>query len=93
MEKKIGYLSKNKSKGITYIYLRKSEREKDLVKKKNLYSFGRMPQALEDMYTWREQPEKFPEKLKELGYNLEDLQEWILTLETKITSKGNPFNV
>lgn len=95
---KIGYLSKVKSKGKTYIYIRVSERYKDdsgksIVRKRNIFSFGCMPKALDNMYYWRDNPEMFPDELKEMGYNLNDLYEWILTIETQITSTGKEFNL
>lgn len=91
---KIGFLSKNKANGKTYIYLRTSQRSQDDYKKvikKNIFSFGSMPGALEKMYHWRENIEKFPADLLGKGYNLDDLDEWILTLETKITKNGKRF--
>lgn len=96
-KKKIGFLTKNKARGHTYIYLRKSkqvrENGKEYIKKTNLFSFGKMPQALNLMYEWEQNPELFPQELKEQGYDLADLREWILTLETKVTSTGKKFEI
>lgn len=92
-QKPVGYLTRNKSRGHTYIYLQKSKREGKKIKRENIFSFGKMPEALETMYEFREKPEIFPEKLKELGFNLDDLDEWILTIETKRTSTGRAFEV
>ena len=89
--KKVGYLSRKKSNGNTYIYLRRSYRERSKVKHEYIYSFGSMPKALEKMYWYRENPEKFPKELEERGYNLKDLYEWIMTMETKVTSTGREF--
>ena len=95
MAKKIGFLAKDKGKGNTYIYLRKSERVnkngKSQVVKTNLFSFGRVDKALGNMYEWRDDFDKFPAELKELGYDFEDLMEWILTLETNVTKTGKSF--
>jgi hypothetical protein len=52
-----------------------------------------MPQALEKMYWMRDNPEKFPEELTNWGFNLNDLDDWILTLETQITSTGREFKL
>ncbi|MDM5205355.1 hypothetical protein [Cytobacillus kochii] len=91
--KKLGYLSKKISKGHTYIYLRKSYRVDKEIKHKYLYSFGSMPDALEKMYEMRDNPQGFPKELIELGFDLIDLYDWILTIETKVTSTGRSFNV
>ncbi|GAF66422.1 hypothetical protein BTS2_3323 [Bacillus sp. TS-2] len=90
---KVGYLSKKISKGKTYIYLRKSYREGKEVKNEYLYSFGPMPHALEKMYSIRGNPDTFPKELTNQDYDLLDLNEWILTLETKLTSTGRSFEV
>ncbi|MEK5105031.1 hypothetical protein MKX83_24120 [Cytobacillus sp. FSL M8-0252] len=91
--KKQGYLSKKISKGHTYIYLRKSYRVNKKIKHKYLYSFGSMPDALEKMYKMRENPDNFPRELIEMGFDLIDLYNWILTIETKVTSTGRSFNI
>lgn len=88
-----GYLTRRKARGHTYIYLKKSKREGKKIKELNLYSFGKMPEAIERMYEIREKPEIFPDELKNLGFNLDHLDEWILTIETKTTSSGRPFDV
>lgn len=92
-KRKVGYLTRKKAKDHTYIYLRKTFQEGGRVKNKNIYSFGRMPRALEEMYKLREEPENFPDELIKAGYNLDDLDEWIMTIETQITSSGRPFNL
>lgn len=89
--KKSGYLSRKKSNGETYIYLRRSYRENGKGKHENIYSFGTMPKALEKMYFFRDNPEQFPTELKERQFDLLDLYDWIMTLETKVTSKGKSF--
>ena len=89
--KKSGYLSKKKSNGNTYIYLRRSYREDNKVKHEYIYSFGSMPNALEKMFWLRDNPEQFPKELKERGYNLMDLDNWIMTIETRVTSTGRVF--
>lgn len=89
--KKVGYLSQKKSNGKVYIYLRKSYREENKVKHEYIYSFGAMPNALEKMYTLRENPEDFPQDLRGRNYNLDDLDDWIMTIETRKTSRGRDF--
>lgn len=91
--KKQGYLSQKKSKGKTYIYLRRTHRIEKKITHEYLYSFGSMPRALERMYWLRDNPESFPKELREKGYDLMDLYEWIMTIETKITSTGRNFNI
>lgn len=61
--------------------------------KQTIYSFGNYEKALEKMYGWRNNPELFPQELKELGYDLSDLHDWILTLETKKTKTGRDFSI
>ncbi|WP_281203325.1 hypothetical protein [Cytobacillus kochii] len=91
MKKKTGYLTKKVSKGRTYIYLRKSYRVDKKIKHKYLYSFGVMPEALEKMYKIRDNPQTFPKDLIDKGFELRDLYDWILTIETKVTSTGRRF--
>jgi hypothetical protein len=52
-----------------------------------------MPGALENMYQLRENPESFPKELMAAGYNLDDLDEWILTIETQVTSSDRTFKL
>lgn len=52
-----------------------------------------MPKALERMYWLRDNPNNFPDVLKMQGFELEDLYEWILTLETGVTSTGRKFKL
>lgn len=86
-----GYLSKKKSNGNTYIYLRRSYRENNKVKHEYIFSFGTTSNALEKMYWYRDHPEQFPKQLKDRGYGLGDLYDWIMTMETKVTSTGKKF--
>jgi hypothetical protein len=88
---KSGYLSKKLSNGRNYLYIRQSYRLDGKVKHKYLYSFGAMPSALDKMYDILNNPETFPDKLKENGFNLNDLQEWVFTVETRTTSTGRKF--
>lgn len=91
MQNKPGYLTKKKSHGKLYIYVRKTYREGKNIKHEYIYSFGAMPDALEKMYWYRDNPEQFPLELIAKGYDLVDLYDWIMTMETNVTSKGREF--
>ncbi|MFP3802192.1 hypothetical protein, partial [Paraburkholderia sp. SIMBA_027] len=75
-----------------YLYLRRSVREPNgNIKKVHIFSFGDIKKAEKKMIDWYMNPEKFPEKLNDNGFDLEDLKEWILTLQTKKISTGKDF--
>ncbi|PJN91479.1 hypothetical protein [Bacillus sp. mrc49] len=93
MTRNPGYLSKKKANGSIYIYVRRSYRVGKRTSHKNIYGFGPLPAALEKMYQIRENPNTFPETLSLEGFNLSDLHEWILTIETNITSTGRDFSI
>lgn len=88
-----GYLIRKKSKGSTYIYLRKSKREDGKVNHNYIYSFGKMPAALDHLYSIINDKNPFPSKLKNEGYDIENILEWIMTLETNKTKNGRDFNL
>jgi hypothetical protein len=49
-----------------------------------------MEKALESMYEMRDDFEnKFPVELKEKGYDWEDVNDWILSIETGFSKHGN----
>ncbi len=73
--------------------LKKTFRQGEKVSSQSLYSFGPMPGALEKLYWLREHPEEFPEELKEKGFVLADLYDWIWTIETRQKKNGRPFDV
>ncbi|WP_193553840.1 hypothetical protein [Carnobacterium divergens] len=85
-----GYLKFSKSKNKIYVYLfgRLTGEEK----KKNLFAFGRLENALENMYQIRES-DRLPAELSELGFNFDDLDEWILALETRTTRNNKKINL
>ena len=87
-----GYLARKCYSNKVYIYLRKSFRENGKTKNKTLYSFGVTEKALDQLKGIRSNPDLFPLELKRLNFNLDDVDEWILTLETKVTSTGREFN-
>ncbi len=86
-----GYLIRKKRKGNTYIYLRKSKRENGIVKHEYVYSFGKMPSALDHLYEIINDQSPFPHELKEEGYEIDNILEWIMTLETQKTKSGRDF--
>ncbi|MDE5055342.1 hypothetical protein NDK25_24295 [Niallia taxi] len=43
------------------------------------------------MYRIFEQQEPFPKRLSKCQFTLEDVYEWILTIETGVTTKGKSF--
>lgn len=88
-----GHLTRKKSRGHIYIYLRESFRVGKKTTNKNIYSFGKMPGALEFLYTVRDNYDLFPKELLDKGYNYDDLDEWILTLETQVTGTGRDFTL
>jgi len=88
-----GYLAKQKSKGKTYLFIKKTYREGKRVRSKSLYSFGAMPEALERLYWIRDHPERFPKKLEEKGFTLAHLYKWILAIEIRQKENGSPFDV
>ena len=90
---KSGYICRKRAKERTYIYLRRSYRENNKVKHEYVYSFGPMPDALEKMYWLRDNPEEFPEELKQRHFDLVDLYDWIMTMETKVTPTGRIFEI
>lgn len=91
--KKSGYLTKKHAKGKVYLYLRRSYREKLKIQHEYIHSFGAMPKALEKMYWLRDNPESFPICLIKKGFDLTDLDNWILTVETNVTSTGREFKI
>lgn len=88
-----GYLIRKRSKGNTYIYLRKSNRENGKVNHVYIYSFGKMPAALDHLYSIVNDDTPFPTVLKKEGYDIQNILEWIMTLETKRTKNGRDFNL
>ena len=94
MKGNIGFLTFNRSKGKIYVYLTKALRDNGKKKNITLYKFGRLDNALERMYVWRDDFEnKFPAELLNLGYDWNDLHDWILSLETGYSKKGRKLIV
>lgn len=88
-----GYLAKQKAKGKTYLFIKKTYREGKKVKSKSLYSLGAMPEALERLYWLRDHPDYFPKDLEKAGFTLAHLYKWILAIEIRQKENGSPFDV
>ncbi|MGG3805838.1 hypothetical protein [Metabacillus fastidiosus] len=87
------FLSGLKVKNTYYIYLTAyNARDPYGSRKKTLYKFGRLDEAVLKMYYWRDNFSNFPYVLVELGCTEDDLREWINTLETGITKTGRKFS-
>lgn len=89
----LGYLIRKKSKGKTYIYLRTSKREQGVIKHEYIYSFGKMPNALNHLYSIANNELPFPDELKRKGCEIKHILDWIMTLETQRTTTGREFNI
>jgi hypothetical protein len=83
-----GFFVFSKKHGRTYVYLVRATYKNKTKKNIPLFSFGRLEDALNNMYDWRNNFDIFPVLLSELGYSWEDLHEWILTLETGYSKYG-----
>lgn len=94
-----GYLSVVRSGKYKYLQLRQSVAKKDeldgsrTINKKVVYSFGNTDRAIDKLYNWRDNPDKFPSELKNMGYDLYDLDDWILTIETGISKTGKKIKI
>ncbi|MCU4818544.1 hypothetical protein OCF43_22090 [Bacillus cereus] len=72
-----------------YVYLVVVEKNKK-VYTNMVYRFGPLEKALETMYKMRGDFENlFPLELKERGYDWEDINDWILSIETGYSKYGN----
>ncbi|WP_255906723.1 hypothetical protein [Priestia aryabhattai] len=88
-----GYLAKQKTKGKTYLFIKKTYREEKKVKSKSLYSFGAMPEALELLYWLRDHPDYFPKDLERKGFTHAHIYKWVLAIEIRQKENGAPFDV
>ena len=89
--KPTGYLSRKKRNNITYIYLRRSYRENGKIKHQYIYAFGKMPIALDNLYAITNNEQPFPLELEQAGFDISNVMDWIMTLETQITPYGRAF--
>lgn len=81
---KIGFIVKVKAKGKDYFYLRKSIRDKnDLIRKENIFSFGHREKAIKRLQDWQTNEAQMPTELINLGYDLEDVRDWLEQINSK----------
>ncbi|UOB81952.1 hypothetical protein MQW34_27750 (plasmid) [Bacillus sp. ZJS3] len=85
-----GFLKFVLAKERRYVYLAVAEKKNKRVKTHIVYRFGSLETALETMYGMRDDFENcFPPELKDKGYDWEDLNDWILSIETGYSKYGN----
>lgn len=85
-----GFLKFVLAKERRYVYLVVAEKKNKKVHTHMVYGFGPLEKALETMYEMRGDFENlFPLELKERGYDLEDINDWILSIETGYSKHGN----
>jgi hypothetical protein len=92
----LAFLSQIRSGGRQYIYLTEycGNQEFSSKKERHVYSFGNSHTALLKMKRWiRKFEQEFPEELKGMGFTKSDLEKWMITLQTGITSNGRIFNI
>lgn len=78
------YIERVKSKGRYYLYLKKYDGTIMFgSRKKTLYRFGRLENALEKMKFWLQDINCLPLPLQELGCNEEDIKKWIDSIELR----------
>ena len=85
-----GFLKFVLAKERRYVYLVVGEKKNKKVHTHMVYRFGSLEKALETMYEMRGDFENlFPLELKERGYDSEDINDWILSIETGYSKQGN----
>ncbi|MDA1909601.1 hypothetical protein PDK24_27930 [Bacillus cereus] len=85
-----GFLKFVLAKERRYVYLAVAEKKNKRVKTNIVYRFGPLETALETMYGIRDDFEDcFPPELKNKGYDWENLNDWILSIETGYSKYGN----
>ena len=85
-----GFLKFVLAKERRYVYLVVAEKKIKRVKTHIVYRFGPLETALETMYGMRDDFENcFPPELKDKGYDWEDLNDWILSIETGYSKYRN----
>jgi hypothetical protein len=80
---KTGFVVKVMSKGREYFYLRRSFRKDNKPQNKNIFSFGSREKAIGNLSEWKEDKEKIPKELRNMGYELEDISNWLEQLKNK----------
>ncbi|WP_242281006.1 hypothetical protein [Bacillus cereus group sp. BfR-BA-01347] len=85
-----GFLKFVLAKERRYVYLVVAEKKNKKVHTHMVYRFCPLEKALETMYEMRGDFENlFPLELKERGYDWEDINDWILSIETGYSKHGN----
>ncbi|MBN9901167.1 hypothetical protein [Bacillus thuringiensis] len=85
-----GFLKFVLAKERRYVYLVVAEKKNKKVHTHMVYRFGPLEKALETMYEMRNDFENlFLLELKERGYDWEDINDWILSIETGYSKHGN----
>ncbi|MDA2358778.1 hypothetical protein PDN49_29210 [Bacillus cereus] len=85
-----GFLKFVLAKERRYVYLVVAKKKNKKVHTHMVYGFGPLEKALETMYEMRDDFENlFPLELKEKGYDWEDINDWILSIETGYSKHGN----
>ncbi|MBG9714531.1 hypothetical protein [Bacillus cereus] len=85
-----GFLKFVLAKERRYVYLVVAEKKNKKVQTHMVYGFGPLEKSLETMYEMRDDFENlFPLELKERGYDWEDINDWILSIETGYSKHGN----
>lgn len=85
-----GFLKFVLAKERRYVYLVVAEKKNKRVKTHVVYGFGPLEKALETIYEMRDDFEnRFPPDLIDKGYDWEDLNDWILSIETGYSKYGN----
>ncbi|EMK2598697.1 hypothetical protein M3644_28500 [Bacillus cereus] len=85
-----GFLKFVLAKERRYVYLVVAEKKNKKVHTHMVYRFGPLEKALETMYEMRGDFENlFPLELIERGYDWEDINDWILSIETGYSKHGN----
>ncbi|HHT7067691.1 hypothetical protein [Bacillus thuringiensis] len=85
-----GFLKFVLAKERRYVYLVVAEKKNKKVHTHIAYGFGPIEKALETMYEMCADFENlFPLELKERGYDWEDINDWILSIETGYSKHGN----
>ncbi|WP_422425044.1 hypothetical protein [Bacillus sp. PSXD-155] len=85
-----GFLKFVLAKERRYVYLVVAEKKNKKVHTHMVYGFGPLEKALETMYEMCDDFENlFPLELKERGYDWEDINDWILSIETGYSKHGN----
>ena len=85
-----GFLKFVLAKERRYVYLAVAKKKNKRVHTHIVYRFGPLEKVLETMYVMRDDFENlFPLELKEKGYDWEDINDWILSIETGYSKHGN----